>query len=246
MNRNNLLLIGCLVLGASLAPAHSQSASPAAPAKNPDGNFAGKVAETMNAAGYTYALVDTGKTKLWAAAPQFTVKVGDAVAVAGGMAMPNYHSKALNRDFEVVYFTAALTVNGVAPGGDGKLAELPKNHPPVAGVTPKSVVNLSGIKKADGGKDIAEIYAGKAKLKDKAVKVRGRVVKYNADIMGKNWLHIQDGSGSVGSNDLTVTTAATTKVGDTVLVSGNVATDRDFGGNYKYSLMIEDAQVTVE
>jgi hypothetical protein len=72
------------------------------------------------------------------------------------------------------------------------------------------------------------------------------VVKYNGEIMGKNWIHIQDGTGSVGSNDLAVTTAATAKVGDLILVNGTVAINKDFGGGYKYSVIVEDAQVTVE
>ena len=62
--------------------------------------------------------------------------------------MPNYHSKSLNRDFDLVYFTAAVTVNGASPGADGKSVELPKNHPPIAGAAPKLKVDLSGIKKA--------------------------------------------------------------------------------------------------
>ena len=64
--------------------------------------------------------------------------------------------------------------------------------------------------------------------------------------MGKNWLHIQDGTGAEGTNDLTVTTSGTAKVGDTVLVSGVLVTDKDFGYGYKYAVLIEDAQVTVE
>ena len=248
MNRyvNYVLLIGCLVLSAPMARCQTQSPVAAEPATAPTGGFSGKVVETTNAAGYTYALVDTGTTNLWAAAPQFSVKVGDSLAVAAGMPMPNYHSKTLNRDFELVYFTGSAKVNGGSPGTGGKSAELPKNHPPIAGVAAKPAVGLSGITKAEGGKSIAEIYAGKSKLSGKQVKVRGRVVKYNAEIMGKNWLHIQDGTGSAGSNDLTVTTASKVKIGDTVLVTGAVATDRDFGGNYKYSVLIEDAQVTVE
>jgi hypothetical protein len=71
-------------------------------------------------------------------------------------------------------------------------------------------------------------------------------VKYNGGIMGKNWLHIRDGSGQEGNNDLTVTTDAPAKVGDTVLVKGKVSTDRDFGGGYKYPVIVEDAKVTVE
>lgn len=243
---NYVLLIGCLVLSAPMARGQTQAPVSATPATAPAGGFSGKVVETMDAAGYTYALVDTGTTKLWAAAPQFSVKVGDSLAVGEAMPMRNYHSKTLNRDFELVYFTGSAKVNGVTPGDGGKSVELPKNHPPIAGVAAKPMVDLSGIKKAQGGKSIAEIYAGKAKLSGKQVKVRGRVVKYNAQIMGKNWLHIQDGTGSAGSNDLTVTTASKAKVGDTVLVAGAVATDRDFGGSYQYSLIIEDAQVTVE
>jgi len=234
-------LIGCLVLSAPLAWGQTQ-----APATDPANGFSGKVVETTNAAGYTYALVDTGTTKLWTAAPQLSVKVGDALAVGQAMLMPNYHSKTLNRDFEIIYFTSNAKVNGVSPGAGDKAVELPKNHPPIAGGAAKPAVDLSGIKKAEGGKSIAEIHAGKAKLSGKQVRVRGRVVKYNAAIMGKNWLHIQDGTGSAGSNDLTVTTASKAKVGDTVLVVGTVATDRDLGGGYQYSVIIEDAQVTVE
>jgi hypothetical protein len=64
--------------------------------------------------------------------------------------------------------------------------------------------------------------------------------------MGKNWVHLQDGSGSEGTNDLTVTTDAMVKVGDLVLVNGMVAIDRDFGHGYSYTVILEDAEVTVE
>jgi len=65
-------------------------------------------------------------------------------------------------------------------------------------------------------------------------------------IMGKNWLHVQDGTGGPGANDLTVTCATTAKVGDIVLIRGTLVIDKDFGAGYKYDVMIEDAQITVE
>ena len=105
-------------------------------------------------------------------------------------------------------------------------------------------VSFSGIKKAD--KTVAELYAGKAGLAGTAVSVRGKVVKFSAQIMGKNWVHVQDGTGSSGTNDLTATTANTAKVGDIVLVSGKITQNKDFGGGYKYALVLEDAKVTVE
>ena len=221
------------------------------------GAFSGKVAETMDAGGYTYVLVDTGTNKVWAAAPQFPVKQGDAVAVPDAMPMMGFHSKTLNRDFDVVYFAGSIPVNGASatavtlpPGhpeiGGGADGKLPANHPPVAGGTGATKLDFTGLKPAEGGKTVEEIFATSEQLAGKPVKVRGKVVKYNADIMGRNWLHIQDGTGAVGDNDLLVTSADQAKVGNTVLVEGTVATNKDFGAGYKYRVMVEDAKVTVE
>ena len=76
--------------------------------------------------------------------------------------------------------------------------------------------------------------------------VRAKVVKFSPNIMGKNWIHLQDGTGTKGTDDLTVTTATSVKVGDTILVSGVVVINRDFGYGYKYDVIIEDAKVTIE
>ncbi len=219
--------------------------------KGPDANggFSGKVAEIMDAGDYTYVRVDTGKTNLWAAAPKFAAKIGDQAVVASGMAMPDYHSKTLNRDFPVVYFTDRVVINGAAtsPGILGTTQDLPKGHPPIGGPTAgKQKIDLSGIKKAEGGKTIAEIYADKTQLSGKQVKVRGKVVKYNGNIMGKNWVHLRDGTGSEGSNDLLVTTTSEAKLGDTVLATGTVSLNKDFGANYKYSVMLDDARIVEE
>ena len=80
----------------------------------------------------------------------------------------------------------------------------------------------------------------------KKVRIRGQVVKFNANIMGRNWLHLQDGTGAAGTNDLTITSAATVNVGDTILAKGVVTTNKDFGFGYKYDVIIEKADVTVE
>ncbi|MBF0501285.1 MAG: hypothetical protein HQM09_14190 [Candidatus Riflebacteria bacterium] len=107
-------------------------------------------------------------------------------------------------------------------------------------------VPVTGIVKAEGGKTVEEIYAEKTALSGKEVKVRGKVVKYNSGILGKNWFHIKDGSGKTGSDDLTVTTSATVKVGDTVIVTGPLSVDKDFGHGYTYAVIVEDAKVVTE
>jgi hypothetical protein len=76
--------------------------------------------------------------------------------------------------------------------------------------------------------------------------VRGRVVKFTAEVMGKNWLHLQDGTGSAGTNDLTVSTSGAAAVGNMVLVRGKLGTDKDLGFGYHYDVIIEDATVAVE
>jgi hypothetical protein len=248
-----IILLVCVVLPLQLALAADDSAS----------GFSGQVVETMSTAGYTYVLVDTGGKKLWAAATQFKVKVGDKVSVAAGTPMTNYHSKSLNRDFDEVCFTGNITVNNggsvtsgatptLPPGhpalAGSKTAALPPGHPALASQPAAPKIDLAGIKRADGGKTVQEIFAAQSKLAGKSVAVRGKVVKYNSQIMGKNWLHLRDGSGgdAMGDNDLTVTTITDAKLGDTVLVTGKVSTKKDFGAGYKYDVIIEDATVIIE
>jgi hypothetical protein len=85
----------------------------------------------------------------------------------------------------------------------------------------------------------------KAELKDQSVHVRGKVIKYNPAIMGKNRLHLRDGSGSAaeGSNDIVVTTSAELKLDDIVMAKGIVRTDKDFGSGYACKALIEEAAV---
>jgi len=238
---------------ASTAAPSTQSATPAAmeaPAVNKTGGTSGTVVETMNAAGYTYVQVDSGTEKIWAAAPAFTVAVGDSVVVPDGMPMQNYHSKTLDRDFPVVYFVDSV-LNASAPvaspasaGGMG----MPEGHPQTNTATAPADVDLSNIAKAEGGMTVGEIFGDKANLSGQEVALRGKVVKFSPQIMGKNWLHIQDGSGdsAAGTHDLTVTTDVTAAVGDTVLVNGPLTLDKDFGYGYQYDVIIEDAKVAVE
>lgn len=208
--------------------------------------FEGTVIETMNSAGYTYVNVDTGKEKIWAAAPETAVKKGDRVTIPDGMMMRNHHSKTLNRTFDAVYFVSAITVAGMKPP-EGKSASDGTDmiHGRNSAATP-SDINFSGIPKPEGGITVNEIYLQRDKLAGKEVLLRGKVVKFSRQIMGKNWMHVQDGTGDKGANDLTITTEATAKTGDTVLVKGILTINKDFGLGYKYDVIIEDAQVTVE
>ena len=113
-------------------------------------------------------------------------------------------------------------------------------------ITTPVAINSSKIKKPEHGKTVSALYAQKNILGGKEVIVRGKVIKFNKNIMGKNWIHIQDGTGDIGTNDLTITTSDMVEVNDIVVVTGRIATDRDFGFGYKYDIIIEDAKVLLE
>jgi hypothetical protein len=224
----------------------------------------GTILETMDAAGYTYMRLKTSTGETWAAVQKASVKKGSEVTVLNPIPMDGFESKTLKRKFDRIVFGslaragaassdspagAGAASSPLAPGhssGMEKSATLGSQH---AGV---SSTSLDGekikVKKAEGatGKTVAEIYAGKASLKDAPVVVRGKVVKYSPGIMGKNWIHLRDGSGSPEkkNNDLTVTTLDTAAVGDVVLVKGKVYIDRDFGSGYSYPVILEDGKVS--
>ena len=93
---------------------------------------------------------------------------------------------------------------------------------------------------------VSDIFSEKATLDKQKVTVKGKVVKVAAGIMNKNWLHLQDGSGSAGKqdNDLTVTTSQELPaVGKIVSVTGTIAKDKDFGSGYFYPVIMESATI---
>ncbi len=94
-----------------------------------------------------------------------------------------------------------------------------------------------------GGLSIADVWARRAALAGKTITVRGQVVKFNGGILDRNWIHIQDGSGDAkdGTNDLALTTQATTKVGDVITATGKLTLNKDIGSGYKYGAILEDA-----
>ena len=250
MQKSACLIISVLLL--QTLPGRCDEAKPAAapksaPAETPAvGGWTGKVVETVNAANYTYVQVDTGKEKIWAAAPQFPVKVGAKVTVPAGMPMKNYQSKTLKRTFDTVYFVPAISEPGAIQSESAAMREAHSGLRGQSGSSPAAAIDYSGLKKPEGGVTVAEILSGKKDRQGQAVSVRAKVVKYNEQIMNRNWLHLQDGTGSTGANDLTVTTADKAKVGDTVLVKGTLVFDKDFGYGYKYKVILEDAKLTVE
>jgi hypothetical protein len=237
--------------GAAITPeaAHAQAGGAAAGAPQGFETVTGTVLETMDAATYTYVRVKTDKGEIWAASGQFKVAVGDTLTIPLEMPMENFRSNALKRDFPLIYFASQIRKAGETPAAAGDMGAvgamagaLPPGHNP-AGSARAKVTEV--IPQPAGGTAVAALWTMRAALRGKPVTVRGMVVKFNGGILGRNWFHLQDGTGAEkdGTNDITVTTDADVKVGDVVTVTGTLVLDKDFGAGYAYAVMIEGAKV---
>ncbi|MCA9003332.1 MAG: DNA-binding protein [Planctomycetes bacterium] len=238
------LLVG-LVLGACSNPqstlesavpeptveAQATGDIPSSPAPGMRTQLTGQVVETMQSGGYTYALLDTGTEQLWAAGITPPMQVGATVVASNLTPMKGFTSGTLNRTFDLIYFAGAMQAQGeqthTAPAAQEAAAPIQVQH-------------------AEGDQTIEQVFASRDQFVGQEISLTGKVTKFNADIMGKNWLHLQDGTGGPGSNDLTITTDQVVAVGDLVHVRGVLVADKDFGFGYKYELIVEDAQVTVD
>lgn len=218
------------------APQEPVAAAPAANAGVPPGT--GRVLEALEGGGYTYVRVDLAGAECWAAGPKTEVKAGDVVTLPEGMAMHDFESKSLGRTFPIVWFVPSIS-NGAAPKVDLAKAAAEGHARAAAG----GGAAVAPVERLAGGQTVEEIVSKRAELSGKDVAVRARVVKFNAGILGSNWIHVQDGTGAAGTNDLTVTTDATVAIGDVVVVRGKVTTDKDFGAGYKYAVIVEKAAV---
>lgn len=219
---------------AAVPPGQEAAAAPA-----DSGRLAGPVLEQLAAPPYTYLRVKTPQGEVWAAVPETKVANGASVTVYNPMLMTKFESKTLKRTFDEVYF-GTLTEADAAAGGAG-------GNPHAGTTAPPADVVVGTVEKASGAdaRTVAETWAQKADLVGKTVVIRGTVVKYNENVMGKNWIHLQDGSGTValGNNDITVTSLDGAAKGATITIKGTVRTNKDFGAGYSYAVIVEDAKV---
>jgi hypothetical protein len=243
------------------APPPGAPAVPGAMAPTAAASLKGKVVERLDAPPYSYLRLQTAQGEAWAAVPKTEIANGQEVTVSGAMPMTGFESKTLKRKFDTVYFgtiggdaaqgqaqapaAAPAAMGGEAMGGQMGGPNMAAQHA-AAAAGPTEVADVK-VAKASGAdaRTVAEIHAQRTALKEKPVTLRGKVVKFNEGIMGRNWIHLRDGTGTAGKdNDITVTTGDRASIGDVVLVKGTVRIDKDFGSGYAYPVIVEDAKVT--
>jgi hypothetical protein len=220
------------------AAAAAPSAAPvAAPTAAPE-SIKGQVLEVKDAGQYTYLRLKISGGETWAAVQRSNVQKGAQVTIDNVMLMKDFESRALKRKFDRIVLGTLVTSAGASPVA-ATTAGNPHTTVPPTGTPDVKVAKATG---ADA-RTVAEIVAKRSELKDKPVVVRGKVVKYTPGVMGKNWIHLRDGSGSATerTNDVLVTTTEETNIGDVVTAKGVVRTDKDFGSGYAYQVLVEQA-----
>lgn len=218
-----------------------------------------KVNEVIQTSQYTYLNVKEGKNDYWTAIAKDDVKTGEDLFYfsANVTPMENFHSTELDRDFDKILFISKISreSNG---GGAGTASDphagVSMGSDPHAGMGMGASAAHTGRKQADpsedihvekapGGLTIAELYANAKSYEGKKVKVSGVVVKVNNQIMGRNWIHLQDGTKHGDDYDLTCTTQDVVNVNDVVIIEGEVAIDKDFTSGYFYPVIVENTKV---
>jgi hypothetical protein len=220
----------------STAPAQQQVPAQPSPAAA-TGTITGVVEEVLQATSYTYLKVKADDRDIWIAVTKREIQAGETISFAAELEMKNFQSKDLQRTFESIYFVSQL-----AGGGTAAPASLDASHQ----MKPTLEKQDISVEPAEGGVTIGDVFSNKDTYADKTVLIKGQVTKVNRAIMGKNWVHIQDGTNDASNFDLTVTTQEQVNVGDIVTFEGKIVLNKDFGAGYAYDVLMEDAELKAD
>ncbi len=194
------------------------------------------VEEKLEADKYTYLNVSENGEKYWIAVSKMPVEIGETYYYRGGLMKKNFFSKEHNRMFETVYLVSDIRKQPAASAAGGTAVDQALNRIQGNAVVDAGPIN---VKPAQGAVKLVDLFANMEKYNGKVIKVTGKCVKINPNIMGRNWIHMQDGTGE--NLDLTITTSENIPLGHVVTVEGTIALNKDFGAGYYYDIIMEGA-----
>jgi len=190
------------------------------------------VMDKIEAGSYNYLQVSENKNSYWIAVPSMEIEVGETVYFSKFMVMEEFNSPTIDRTFDEILFVE-----------DARKSPTPDEMKNIHSGSTSSDKQKISVEPLSDGMSVQQIYAEKSNLAGKNVKVKGQVVKFNKQIMKRNWIHIQDGTGTENDFDLVLTSDQDVKVGDIIVAEGTVAVDKDFGAGYFFPVMIENVQI---
>jgi predicted small secreted protein len=191
--------------------------------------------EVLQAERYTYLHVVENVDTFWVAASKNeTAKKGNKYFYRGGLLKTNFQSQEFNRTFDKIYLVSSVIDASAHPGSGGDMA-MPNNE--------GSTISTGEMPSVKDAIKLDALMKSKQNQAGKIVKVVGKTVKVNNGIMGKNWIHIQDGTKKDGKPcDLTITTSENIPMGINVAFEGKIVLNKDFGAGYKYEIIMEEGK----
>ena len=204
-----------------------------------------EVVEVIQGSSYTYIKVKESTGEKWMAVSKQDVQTGGVYYYDEGLPMNNFHSKEIDRTFDEIYFVNTISTTPLekgAMGGMGAMDGAGEEESRMGKVINEQNSTIK-LEKQAGEITVAQIFANRNDYSGKEVEIRGVVVKVNEQVMGKNWIHIQDGSSDNGNFDLTITSTELPAVNDEITVKGKVILNKDFGYGYSYEVIMEDAAI---
>lgn len=187
--------------------------------------------EILNTDRYTYIRASEGSQEFWVAVAKQDIKVGNTYYFQRALLKQNFPSQEFNRVFETLYLVSDLREQPLGAAMPAEAGGLPQ--------APASVELTEAIPPTPGATKLSDLFANTSKYNGKKIKVTGKCVKVNPMIMGRNWIHLQDGSGK--NLDLTITTMENIPLGAIITLEGTIALNKDFGAGYKYDVIMEGA-----
>ena len=195
------------------------------------------VEEVLHTDKYSYLNVKENGQNLWIAVPRTDINPGEMCYFKGGIVQENFKSKQFDRVFESLLLVSNFSKEPLHVNQTPRVNQSPstqkKKEPPIT--------EVQNIEPAEGAIKISELIANKEQYSGKAVKVTAQCVKVNNNIMGRNWVHLKDGSAD--SYDFTITTNETIQKGAVVTLEGTIVLNKDFGAGYKYDIIMEAAKL---
>ncbi|MBT8281089.1 MAG: hypothetical protein KJO16_05885 [Muriicola sp.] len=199
-----------------------------------------EIREVLPANKYIYAYVEEGDHSFWIATGLKDIKKGEVYFYNESVLKTPFESKEHNKVFDTLYLVTSLT-----PEKHG--TEMHNFNTATLGDVEFENIEKKIRREQDstaifaGSVTVKELVENPKKYQDKKVELSGRCTKVNLEIMGKNWIHLKDGSAD--DFDLVITSTEVVKQGDDITIRGIVRLDIDFGSGYSYPILIENGAI---
>lgn len=199
-----------------------------------------KVLEVLPTDKYVYLRVNenTGE-EFWIATRKQEVVTGATYFYRGGLLKTNFESKEYNRIFDKVYLVSNIVPESHAQ--NQSTSSIFKNEDASSDSKRKLDGVNHNLNSGNASLPIADLVKNRTKYEGQQVVLTGTVTKVNPNIMGRNWIHLKDGT--LDDYDLVLTSSVAVPEGHTVSLKGIVSLNKDFGAGYTYDILVENAEL---